>query len=91
MAMDIVWFGLDTTWQLGIHPSIVAQTSGGNPMGEGVSFSYIWGGSKTTIWSLFSVYTLVVFHYPFCGYIHLQHQAFKISSVMVIQLIVIVQ
>jgi len=65
MAMDIVWFGLDTTWQLGIHPSIVAQTSGGNPMSEAVSFSYIWGGSKTTIWSLFSVYTLVVFHYPF--------------------------
>jgi hypothetical protein len=34
MAMDIVWFDLDTTWQLGIHPSIHSstQTSGGNPM-----------------------------------------------------------
>jgi hypothetical protein len=57
MAMEFVWFDLDTTWQLGIHPSIASQTSGGNPLSEGVSFSYIWGGSKTTVWSWFSLYT----------------------------------
>jgi hypothetical protein len=32
MTMDIIWFDLDTTWQLGILPSIATQTSGGNPM-----------------------------------------------------------